>query len=240
MKHISPFMRFSAITIMAVSLSGCSSLNSFGNSLWSGTSHMASKSYNSVASLFRAAPARDEGGLYVGSDATLNTALLSRHVSQYASLQPYTPMLGAAKQRVLPVQTTPQLRGSHSMTCSDKGAAKRALLKKNADTKYQTASLTPTLSGPISTSRPTPVPIASPKETDSLSYVRLKGGVSMADFESCAQSSGGYFEQTRTGYRPNTGFDRCMRAKGYISEAEAETRLANYEDAMPAQVGFAP
>lgn len=64
-------------------------------------------------------------------------------------------------------------------------------------------------------------------QSDDLSYVKIGGGSKMADWRACEVSSDGYFRLDGTRFAVNPDFDLCMRSRGYISEAEAQTVLSN-------------
>lgn len=232
MIQLSALKRLCALTVIGLSVTGCTTLNNLGNSVWSGTEKVASTSYDKVASLFRTAPKTDTGGLYVGSDATLNSAILARRLVTQANVYNYRPKSTRPEERLLHVQPRPQLRGQYSVPRS------HIVMDK---THMGNVAKTPT---PIyqgyEAFEQNEVPMTQQNEEPGLSYVRVAGGVSMADFEKCAQAAGGYFEQTQTGYIPNKGFDRCMRQKGYMSEDEAEARFALIESSSQYRNGFAP
>lgn len=62
-------------------------------------------------------------------------------------------------------------------------------------------------------------------DSSSLSYVKMGGGSNIADWESCEATAGGYFIPSSTGFSVLPAFDRCMRERGYKSEAEAIAAL---------------
>lgn len=63
-------------------------------------------------------------------------------------------------------------------------------------------------------------------EGDQLSYVKMGGGSSMADWQACEREAGGYFTPREGRYGVNPNFDRCMRIKDYLPESEAQSRMA--------------
>ena len=54
-----------------------------------------------------------------------------------------------------------------------------------------------------------------------LSYVKLSGGTSISDWQSCQSEAGGYIQPAQNGFTIRPDFDYCMRVKGYIPEGEA-------------------
>jgi len=115
MIQLSALKRLCALTVLGLSVTGCTTLNNLGNSVWSSTEKVASTSYDKVASLFRTAPKTDTGGLYVGSDATLNSAILARRLVTQANVYNYRPKSTRPEERLLHVQPRPQLRGQYSV-----------------------------------------------------------------------------------------------------------------------------
>lgn len=61
---------------------------------------------------------------------------------------------------------------------------------------------------------------------ESLSYVKIGGGSQIADLHFCQKQAGNYYVATAGGgFTVEPKFDRCMRSKGYKTEAEAQAEL---------------
>lgn len=66
---------------------------------------------------------------------------------------------------------------------------------------------------------------ASQETGDSLSYVKMGGGSKISDWQACEKQAGNYFIPTSSGFTVAPKFDSCMRAAGYMPEAEAQATL---------------
>lgn len=219
----------------ALSLSACSTLNSVAGSVWNGTENIASKAGNSVASLFRSAPKHDTGAAFLLShgDETLNTQKLAARVAGerggYYAVQRGT----AAQAPVIYRSDTDRLRGlsapSHSQLRGpykgyqsyERGASFERPIQLNWQESAQESA------APRSSFSQRP---SSPVTQDgALSYVKIGGGSTMAEWQSCEAQAGGYFVPSAGGFTVMPAFDRCMRGHGYITEAEAEAKFASLE-----------
>lgn len=70
-------------------------------------------------------------------------------------------------------------------------------------------------------------------KTADISYVKIGGGSKVSDWDSCDQESGGYLNVKASSYVIAPKFDKCMRALGYTTEAEAEIELAGKPTPKP-------
>jgi hypothetical protein len=80
-------------------------------------------------------------------------------------------------------------------------------------------------SGPRIINTPRSQPQAAPMQpaptsADPYAYVRPNGTTDMADWQACEIQTGGAFIVTRGGVEIAPDFDRCLRAKGYLSETD--------------------
>lgn len=227
--------KLTLIMAMGLSLSACSTLSNFGQSVWNQTTKVTNTATRSVAAFFRPAPRQDTGGAYVfaGEDATLNTPLLARRVASQPSAYRDNVVFSAAQSRV---KTTPKLRGRYEGYSSYEAnpiSAKATLPMATVKHRHL----------PEPTVQQTTQQTAAQNETQTgaLSYVKIGGGSRMSDWTSCEAKAGGYFNMTATGYTVEPAFDACMRSLGYLSESEADAKFAQLDAAQsPRRDSFAP
>jgi len=211
-KIASRIIRLTAIVVMAITLSSCTNIgpfghSPFGHSMWHGTQSVAKNAAaKNTANLWRAAP-------------YTNQHYAKPYRAAYAYQQPHykrQPIATGQQQSYAPRQTY-GLRGQFNQSHVNKQNTQRRMSAPKIASHMPLRSL--------------PMPVTMPmrpktfSEGDELSYVKIGGGSSMADWKNCEQSAGGYFTPTPTGYRLNAQFDRCMRAKDYIAESEAHNVL---------------
>lgn len=220
----------------ALSLSACSTLSSFAGSVWSGTESVATKASSSVASLFRSGPKHDTGQAFLSAtgDEMLNTAKLAERVATQPSGyyarqrgsngQPPVIYRSDAERVSGATAQQPQLRGRYQGYQSyERGASFAAPARP-----INTQSIIHEPSAPdlnINTDSYS----GTDSDAGALSYVKIGGGSSMAEWQSCEVKAGGYFLQNARGFTVMPAFDSCMRSKGYITEAEAEAKFAQLE-----------
>lgn len=69
-------------------------------------------------------------------------------------------------------------------------------------------------------------PIAAPRPTNDISFVKMGGGSNMQDWLMCEAEAGGFVRVVQGGYLIDPGFESCMRAKGYKPESEVADLIA--------------
>lgn len=206
--------KLTAVIMIGLSLSGCSTLANFGQSVWSGTTKVTQTAARSVTGFFRPAPRSDLGGeyLHAAADETLNQPLLARQIAMqpsYAAYETnYVPRDVALSTPKSRVKAVPKLRGRYQ--------------------GYNSYEAAPAPQAPNDASVAT-APAPQQDQTGALSYVKIGGGSRMSDWTSCESQVGGYFNMTETGYTVQPAFDSCMRGLGYMTEAEAEAKFAALE-----------
>lgn len=207
----------------ALSLSACSTLSVVAGTVWNGTENIASKAGSSVASLFRSAPKHETGEAFLFShgDETLNTQKLAARVAAAPSGYYAAQRRAAAQDPVIYRSDTDRVRG---MTAGSQQQL-RGPYKGYQSYERGASFEAPAASRASFSQRPT-----SPITQDgALSYVKIGGGSTMAEWQACEAQAGGYFLQTSSGFTVMPAFDSCMRGYGYITEAEAEAKFASLE-----------
>ena len=180
-----------------VLLGGCAVVEKSGD--WVG--RQASSGWTKVVQALRPAP-KDET-LFAGlgsDDSALNAHLLEARLSEVWNAEPVKYATSLTVDNGVRVYRPGQgYRVIHTP------AATPAALPSTPDTLSQ--------------------PDVEDELGDSFAYVRLDGGSDMADWQACEVATGGAFIVTHAGTTIADDFDRCLRAKGYMTETEARQRL---------------
>ena len=188
-------------------LGGCASVMEAAHSATSWTGRQAKAGWQEVVAALRPAPEAPAAfASYDTGDADLNLALMERKLSEPEPVRVAIDrrmdngvlVVRPGRQRVRVQERLPHLRGPM-----------------------------PVRAQPVAEPEPQPTTPVQPSETpgQAFDYVRLDGPSDMVDWRSCEAQVGGAFLATAAGMALAPDFDACMRAKGYVLEAEARARL---------------
>jgi len=197
MTHI--IAKTALIVGLSVSLSGCAQIGSFGKSMWGHTKYAANFVTKPVTNLLRSAPEQDyvfEGS--PDSQAVVQTALATDRAAQERH-----PLI-VPHLETLPDPQTPNYQSY------DYGKSYAA------QTEYSPTQMVEAAPA---------APLAQPRPTDDISFVKMGGGSNMYDWVTCETEAGGFIRVTQNGYLVDPAFESCMRAKGYKPESEVADEL---------------
>lgn len=195
------FTKTACLLLMAVSLAGCTQMSKMGGDMWGYTKSAANFVASPVTKLLRSAPKQD----YVFEE-TAETAKMALATEGRASTR---GNLVIPKLTELPVPQTPNY-----------------LAPVYAPQSYQAVyGNAPVAPSRVVEAHPT-APLAAPRTTQDISFVKMGGGSNMYDWLACESEAGGFVRVVKGGYIIEPGFESCMRSKGYKPENEVADQLS--------------
>ncbi|MDB2439639.1 hypothetical protein N9W89_13080 [Hellea sp.] len=221
----------------AVTLSGCAQVGHFGNSMWGYTKSAANFIASPVTKLLRSAPEQD----YVFEGVPQSQQVVKEAFAQDGHrIQPYYAPGYPAQTQPRGELAAPQLAQLREPQTPDYQA------RPYPATTYQAPQYqAPQYPAPAYTADsyqqdynyadypavpPARIVEAAPRNTpqvtQEISFVKMGGGSDMQDWASCEAQAGGFVTVVQGGYIIDSGFESCMRSKGYKPESEAAHELS--------------
>jgi len=180
-----------------------------------------------ITPIFEAKPTVTAHSGFDSGDAGLNTALLERRLG----IQSYRHQVFKGAEtgfnapmnfRVTPSETSaPQLRGLMPRASYENPQRVTGVYRDHGVQVYRPA---PKVRSRVF--QPEPAPVLEASSDEDISYVKMGGGSNMSDWQACETLAGGLFVTNSEGFTVAADFDRCMRARGYITEREAQSQLS--------------
>jgi len=195
--------KITLIAAIAVSLSGCAQIGKLGGDMWGYTKSAANFVASPVTKLLRSAPEP----AYVFEEApqeAVKTAFAGDgQTSNRTDL--IVPQLAQ-----LPVPQTPNYQ-------------EPVYTPQSYQSIYGNPPVSPSR---VVEARPT-APLAAPRTTQDISFIKMGGGSNMHDWLMCETEAQGFVRVVEGGYIIEPAFEACMRSKGYKPESEVSDLIGD-------------
>ena len=212
-----------AIAAGLLGLGGCAQLQSFGNSMWSGTKNFSNGSARKVSSLLRPAPKQIERFETKQIPDTMVADFMRRYAVPNVENTPTLSAMNHTRESGVNIYRPSPQRASNYIQVGPSYQAPQSIIREQImPPALRPASNPDHLAGPgeqLAGAAPTP---SAPQNA---SYVKTGGGANMADWQACQTKAGNIYLAAGNSYIINPKFDACMRAHGYLPESEAVARL---------------
>ena len=192
------------IMAVGVSLTSCAQIGKIGGDMWGYTTSAAKFVASPVTKLLRSAP--EQAYVFEGSDIS-QEEVKAAFANDGQVVKPGE--LRMPKYAELPVPQTP----NYQPPVYGPNSYERA---------YGNAPQTP----PRVVQAQPKAPLAAPRTTPDISFVKMGGGSNMHDWLMCEAEAGGFVRVVQGGYIIEPSFENCMRGKGYKPESEVADQLA--------------
>jgi len=203
--------KIALIAAVTVSLSGCAQITKLGDNMWGHTKNAwgyTKSAANFVASpvtkMLRSAPEPR----YVFEDAS-RAQNMAKQAFNSDDAGAYANEIYAPHSADLPAPQTPHYQASvntprrYHSEYDDVSVAPRRVVQAQPHTQNST-----------------------PQTSTEISFVKMGGGSDMQDWISCEAEAGAILHIVSGGYLIDSGFEGCMRAKGYKPESEVADALS--------------
>lgn len=202
--------KLTVLTALTVSLTGCAQIGKMSSDMWGYTKSAANFVASPVTKLLRSTPEQD----YVFEESEHAAKMAFAADGQVAAGQAADAQVNEREGLVvpqlaeLPVPKTPNYQAP--------------VYSPNS---YQAAYGNPPVARARVVEAKPMAPLAAPRTTQDISFVKMGGGSNMHDWLMCEAEAGGFVRVVQGGYLIEPSFESCMRAKGYKPESEVADQL---------------
>ena len=203
------FTQTALIVAIGVSLTSCAQIGKMGGDMWGYTKSAAKFVSTPVTKLLRGAP--EQAYVFEGSHISqeeVKAAFANDGQAHYGQTTKRGE-LQMPQYAELPVPHTPNYQPP-----------------VYAPQSYQTVYGNPPVAHARVVQAQPKAPLAAPRTTQDISFVKMGGGSNMHDWLMCEAEAGGFVRVVQGGYIIEPGFESCMRGKGYKPESEVVDQFA--------------